>query len=165
MRLIPLIPLLLLALGAGLIELLTLERALLTPHSFSAVINEARVVSSTPEIQAKFHAVELELSEQSNLAREPDGVLTLASDEYQFRANRLHSAAHTKELVLQGGVELAQGEITLRSDRAVIDNDGLISGDNPEVKFAEGTASASSFLLDADGEIKLAGQFRGRLRL
>ena len=163
MRPVALATLLLLVGGAALLELLALERRGGAARDFSATLEQAQVSSSARGFGTRFSAAALKLGVGSLVAYEPAGMLNLGSGDYAFSAERLLSDDASVALVLEGDVQFSKDEVVLGSTRAVISQDGVISGAEPRARLGANRAAATAFTLDGAGELSLAGAFRATL--
>ena len=157
MRFIPLIPLVLLWLGTVLIQSLSVGDETESEQQFSAFIQNANVIGTKETIATKFNATKLQILPDVMSADSVTGELNLGAQEFVFQANNVAIDPSTGLIKLIGDVLFRQNENVLRTNQAVLNEAGSISGGATQISFGNSLAHADKFEYSPNGDLLLEG--------
>ena len=163
MRIVPLIPLACLGLGAALVETISQVPETKATREFGVEIDSASVNAFTMELWTKFRAERLVLGPNDSTAFRVVGSMSQEQGERNFTAERMSADPDTGGILLNGNVRMWSGDETIETNRALVLTDGSVSGDDVHVSVGNNSISADGFSYEPGGKLTLEGRVRGSL--
>lgn len=163
MRLAPVIPLLGLGLGVGLVESFSLHTSTEGRNAATFTLGITQVQRTTADASLSFAAQQLTIDDTGLVAANVLGEITQADHAHSFVATSVSQAIGQQSLELAGNVEIWYQQRQLQTAQAFIDKNGSIHGSAVVVREADNEISADAFFVDPNGAISLKGDVRARL--
>lgn len=163
MRIVPLIPLACLGLGAALVETIARAPSDKATRDFGIEIGSASVATSTVDFQTRFQAVRLNLDPAGGTAEGVFGEMVHGQGRQSFSSDAMSSIPGAGGFLLEGNVRMWSDEGAVWTDRATVSPDGAVSGGKVRVEVGGNEMAADGFSLAPGGDLALEGKVRGTL--